>query len=611
MSETYIFRNIDFKGGLNIGVANSLLKDNELLEAINIDLGDEIGVAKKTKGYEEILHIAFSPPKRVEGLYKFYRVNPTENCILICINGKIYRYQNGLLYTFANYISGNYVRFITINNKLYFFVKDSYALKWDGSYIDGRPHILNMGVGYPVTACGGGSGEAGVLNGTYYYRYTWVTNDGLESVPSPITPPLPLENQKAVLTDMAVWGSSYVIKKNIYRIGGANAVWRFVASIDDNLTTYTDNTPDEDLGAELESQDNYPPTLVKNAIFHETIQRLFLCDDDYVYYSKRNYYSGIVEPEYYPPNNWLKIGFQDGQKIVNFAIFRNTLYVFKDNSIYTVDGDEPFRVRKISGEIGCDSENSIAVGDNILIWLFKNRVMVFDGNRLDDISLPISKILDSILPEYYKNVQGIYYDKKYYLAIPTSATESYVLVFDFKTNCWYKKEYSVSIFTLFNKQTEYDLWCGDYQGHINKLEIDDYYFGNSEGNIKIVVQTKFFDFNKPDIVKRFRKGYVAVEGNGKDDEIEIIFITDLGKTYSKKILLIPQEGSYWGKAKWGIDIWGVPGKGREYYFAFPQDFVGRSISFKFINNSKNYLKLIAYGCQVVEKFLDYRIKEVK
>lgn len=101
--------------------------------------------------------------------------------------------------------------------------------------------------GAPAVADGG----AGNLNGTYYWRVTFVTADG-ETEAGPYVGPTALSSRQAALTSIPL-GPPGVTSRRIFRSTGSGSQYdvRLVATIADNTTTtYTDNVADGSLGAQ-------------------------------------------------------------------------------------------------------------------------------------------------------------------------------------------------------------------------------------------------------------------------------------------------------------------------------------------------------------------------
>ncbi len=107
------------------------------------------------------------------------------------------------------------------------------------------------GIAPPNTAVTANTTGSGVLNGTYYYYVSYLTQSGETTVGPNATSVTPASQQVA-LTNIPI-GPAGVIGRRIYRSPG-NPPWPYtgylLTTINDNTTTtYTDNAPDSSLGA--------------------------------------------------------------------------------------------------------------------------------------------------------------------------------------------------------------------------------------------------------------------------------------------------------------------------------------------------------------------------
>jgi len=126
--------------------------------------------------------------------------------------------------------------------------------------------------GAPTVANGGGTGPTG----SYTYVITFLTEYGLESNAGPASTSITVSNDAVSLTAIPVSADTQVIARRIYRDISADGVYRFVAQLDDNVTTtYTDTTVDASLSvvgppiAGSTDVDNSPPGRMYDAVVHE------------------------------------------------------------------------------------------------------------------------------------------------------------------------------------------------------------------------------------------------------------------------------------------------------------------------------------------------------
>jgi hypothetical protein len=126
--------------------------------------------------------------------------------------------------------------------------------------------------GAPTVANGGNTGPTG----TYTYVVTYLTEYGLESNAGPASASITVADDEIDLTAIPVSSDTQVIARRIYRDISADGVYRFVAQIDDNVTTtYTDTTVDASLSvvgppiAGSTDFDNSPPGRFWDCCIHE------------------------------------------------------------------------------------------------------------------------------------------------------------------------------------------------------------------------------------------------------------------------------------------------------------------------------------------------------
>lgn len=251
-------------------------------------------------------------------------------------------------------------------------------------------NLFNWGINAPTTAPTASAGTSGNLNGQYQWRVTFVRNaDGylVESNPSPASSVLTLSNQRANLT-IPTSSDPQVTGRRIYRFGGTQNAWKFVAEIPDNTTTsFTDNTPDSVLvGAPTLSFFNDPPPVATIAVVHR--ERIFLAGNPS--YPTRVYFSTFGSPEYFPPStpddpdggSWFEVGQQDGQPITALVPVGTMLAIFKTRSCWLLRGESqadfilmPF------GNIGASHQNAALSVEGFAFIYDGIHLYNFDGSR--------------------------------------------------------------------------------------------------------------------------------------------------------------------------------------------------------------------------------------
>lgn len=128
---------------------------------------------------------------------------------------------------------------------------------------------------------------------------------------------------------------------------------------------------------------------------------------------------------------------------------QDQLLVFMRNSIHLISGTSNLKASSVSlitSEVGCVAKNSIVqVGNNIL-FLSDNGVYGVSFQDLYNLrgndfplSEPIEKTIRSINKDAWSKSVGVYYDNKYYLAVPVGTgqtSNNRVIIYNFLNKQW-------------------------------------------------------------------------------------------------------------------------------------------------------------------------------
>ena len=135
--------------------------------------------------------------------------------------------------------------------------------------------------------------------------------------------------------------------------------------------------------------------------------------------------------------------------IVGFHSFSDDqLIVFNRNSIHTVKNSldlESSKSQVITNDIGCIARKSIQQIGNKLMFLSDNGVYALDfidlyNLRGQDVPLSesIQETIDTINQDYAHNAVSVYFDNRYYLAVPVngSTTNNRLIIYNFINKQW-------------------------------------------------------------------------------------------------------------------------------------------------------------------------------
>ena len=343
--------------------------------------------------------------------------------------------------------------FANINNVLYVCTGYDALFKFDGvrCYKAGMPQIAE-----PTSVING----AGSVTGTNIqymavYSYTDAKGnlvEGIETVGD--TKISPSSNQVDVTLTNILQASGYdtdssLLKIRLYRNLTADSItYYFVDEITNDGTTatqvYSDNIASASLGAEY-IYPIKPHGLPPIGKYCTIVQGLLAVGGDNASVNTV-YYSDIDSAEYFPAgDNSFNVDTSFGDKVTGLAPLGNSLFVFKNRSVFGVNGsiaEDKFRVDLFSkSRVGCVSHASIQEVKGQLVFLSDKGVFTVNPQ-----SQSTEELSDAVEPLFKgKNVKQAtainWVEKdKYVLYVPTKTDDyevsSTVFVFDYFRGAW-------------------------------------------------------------------------------------------------------------------------------------------------------------------------------
>lgn len=291
----------------------------------------------------------------------------------------------------------------------------------------------------------------GALTGEYYYKVIYRTKDN-QSVSSHISPKATPKGADIIVWSIPCSGDARVLYKDLYRMGGANSTFRFVATLMDGDTTYYDYKPDKELGAEIDPDYGLPP-VAKYGCAHNN--RLFLANTKYK--PSRLFYSRPFVPGAFPVQNFIDIEPSSYGEITGVAHRDDDLIVFKTNATYRVcegqqNGQTVYWWISIDKTIGCDAPRSICARNNVVYWIWRNKPYRLVGGTVDDrfgdkIEDLFQYCSGSSVDPIAHTATSAYHKDRIFFSIKSLAASSEndkVITFNTKYGVWEGKQFNIS-----------------------------------------------------------------------------------------------------------------------------------------------------------------------
>ena len=370
----------------------SELQPGEAADCLNVNL--DKGTIKKRDGYAQELNL--SAGGDIQGVFDWEKSDGTL-MQLIKAGQKLYKitYDAGSGAKTAAELGTNA---LVADGLATFMARRDRAYVCDGTNFkvtDGTniytAHITRPGATTTAvaTAAAGSS-----LDGEYEYKITFYAPTwGQESLASEPTAAVTATGTGVRLDVIPTSSDARVTQRRVYRrnIAQGEVTYHYVDTIeDDTSTTYHDDISNFDT-----STTEIAPVSVD---FTDTDFAFMINHQDVTFLVKNNsdniYYSHVNEP--WSLANSLRVGGEgSAEKITGLASYGGMVVVFKEKSIWTLDGlsEQTFFSRPVVKGIGCVSHHSIVQVDGLLYFWGKDGIYGFDGSLPKKISDPVQDVV--------------------------------------------------------------------------------------------------------------------------------------------------------------------------------------------------------------------------
>lgn len=293
------------------------------------------------------------------------------------------------------------------------------------------------------------------------------------------------------------------------------------------------------------------------------------------------YYSDIDSPEYFPAgDNAFLCETSGGDKVTGIAPLGNSLFIFKDKSIFQVVGnlaDDIFRVDLYgSARIGCTTHHSIAEVNGFLFFLSDKGIFALNQNEqaLTEVSEIVeSKFADCNLLFNPKKVTAINWigNDKYMIHLPTNtndhSTSSYVMVYDLYRKAWLEWDninamggLAIKNKQLYFQEREFRTLSGSTERNLYLIKdtCDTWDYADHNRAISFTYKSHWEALQEPSLFKKFTRCKIHSLGLSNDDfesdgfDLDLETETDYFNT-PRTITNLNFRGSNGG---WGLDPWG-------------------------------------------------------
>lgn len=352
-------------------------------------------------------------------------ITNTAETIPIVATGDSIKYKSGidLIDLITGLTPGSQVSMKSIYDKLY-VASDGDTVK----VVDNITTIREAGCVAPTVAPTVALNGAGTLTGNYYWAYTYLYPWG-ESSKSPTSVMLSPATQKVLITVPGTYPTGCVGIR-LYRTAVGSTILKILYNLTSPTMTYDDTLTDGILGANIPTDNAYPPP--SKFIFQYKNYTYYIDNSDKIWFSILNYPEIVRLTSYFNPIQ----NYKNRPVALANTLNPSLLIVFYETSIIAYSGTSPFVAdadplikKEINNDIGTRSPFSVVqCGEDVLFFGSNRRIY-----SIDRVSLATSETVQAIsLSELVEDTlvnrlnidmipyaQAMYVDRKYILLVAT------------------------------------------------------------------------------------------------------------------------------------------------------------------------------------------------
>lgn len=269
------------------------------------------------------------------------------------------------------------------------------------------------------------------------------------------------------------------------------------------------------------------------------------------------WFSDVAEPEGYQPSFNFEVRTNDADIITCMKAYATNLYIFKKNSFHVLLGDNPnnFNLQEISNLYGCLNNRAAIIYQDILLFLDRKGIMMYNGASLTVISQKIQQYFDRMNYNVALNTAIMVHDKirnQIMISIPIdgSSTNNITIVYDYLVTAWTTYAgFNPTVFATIQgyNLTKYPAY-GDAQGRINWMGPS--FTGDNGSGMTLYFKTRFSHDMGDSVQKQYRRLYLNADAPAATLSIACNIFQDYGSSIVKSATFI--MGSFQNRIDFGV-----------------------------------------------------------
>jgi len=308
------------------------------------------------------------------------------------------------------------------------------------------------------------------------------------------------------------------------------------------------------------------------------------------------------------------VGYKDGDPITAMVPLGDNLVIYKNDSIWMMQGDNLFNwfQKKQEEAFGCVAPKSavdVGIGH---IFLSADNIYIFDGETLAPIGTKIKPWLDLIPTTLRSHCAATLFNGYYRLSFPSSSRSTYndlEVILDLKylkggkISWWLNDGRNIAAYIPCDGPNDTNIItiCDDNAGYVRQIEIGSQDDGS---DFTMEFHSRYFIFEQPNITKMYDR--LKIDCSQGIGYLYLTILKNLNDEYSLPITIdLTGSGSTFGSAVLDTSYWTSQSNTRTTTeIALPSELDGNALSYKVVHNSDD-AGVVFYGFSINYKLRSF------
>lgn len=273
---------------------------------------------------------------------------------------------------------------------------------------------------------------------------------------------------------------------------------------------------------EIESHRWKTAVVVDGKAFYGNVKTKDENDQD-VKYDSRIYYTSNGNLDEIYAYRYIDVGRSDGDSIFSLQAWGSRLFVFKKRNtyIYNVGGNKIFEERRFKG-VGCDNRYVVTQTPYGIVSCDTRQVSLLTPTNAVELSYPIRSTWQGLTLDRPSTAYDAINNRIVIATDSDGTTSQTFYIYDFDTKSWSTETHKATSGTLqkisnmIMGDNLYPLFMEDYHDETSTdfARVLEFASNSSTSSNNAIIKTKRFDFDIPDLKKRFHHIYLTYKAGG-------------------------------------------------------------------------------------------------